>query len=635
MNEIQAFARSVSMLLNSRKYQIDYYQREYRWEQKQVVEMVDDLVSAFFQDFRPEHALPRVERYGNYFLGSIIVSNRDGESFIVDGQQRLTTLTLLLIHLRQLAHELPSTPDLSRLIYSERYGVKSFNIRVEEREPALLSLFDGEIPDKGLESESVANLVHRYQDIVERVPYARPEAGNGDAGGVGVEDRDGREQFDDRSLVFFVNWLIEKVFLVEITATSDHDAYTIFETMNDRGLSLTPTDMLKGHILANITDDDQRMSANATWREIVARLNQDEHEGSADFFKAWFRSRYGRSIRTGNGSGQDHDFDRVGSEFHRWVRDEARLIGLDGADDYARFVMRDMDFFADQYRLIADASATIRPGLPHIRYNAHRGFTLQPMLLLAPLRVTDRSEDVVLKLRLVAMYLDILLARREWNYRRIAQSYLKVPVFNAMKRIRGRTDPQDLADTLVHLLDQEEETFDTNHRLGMHMMNGGAIHRFLARLTAYVEAGSGKTLDFETLVSSSIKNRYQIEHIWANQYDRHRDEFQHPADFAEYRNRLGDLVLLPSDINQSFRDRPYAHKLEHYAKQNMLLASLSPKAYAHEPGFLHFKERTGLPFRPHEEFRKADVDDRQALYLEIAKRVWDPRIILDEVQSRG
>lgn len=633
MNDILASARSVFALLNGKKYQIDYYQREYKWEQKQVTEIVDDLVSAFFQAYRPEHSLPQVDTYGNYFLGSIIVSQRNGQSFVVDGQQRLTTLTLLLIYLRQIAHGLPSVPELSSLIYSERLGVKSFNLRVDEREPALLSLFAGDIPTTGLESESVVNLVQRYRDIVERFPYSLPVENDEEHATIDSADLETREEFDDRSLVFFVNWLIEKVSLVEITAASDNDAYTIFETMNDRGLSLTPTDMLKGHILANITDEAKRMDANTAWRTIVAGFNQDEHEGSADFFKAWFRSQYGRSIRTGTGTVQDHDFDRIGSEFHRWVRDEYRLIGLNSSDDYSPFVMRDMDFFAVQYRRVGEAAATTKPQLEHIRYNAHRGFTLQPMLLLAPLRVTDSAEEIILKLRLVAMYLDILLARREWNYRRIGQSMMKVPIFNAMKQIRDRTDPRDLAETLVHLLGQEQETFDSNHRLGMHMMNGGTIHRFLARLTAYVEAGSGKTLSFETLISDRIKNRYQIEHILANRYDRHRDEFQHPADFAEHRNRLGDLVLLPSDINQSFRDRPYGQKLEHYAKQNMLLASLSPNAYEHEPGFLHFKQRSGLSFKAHLDFKKADIEERQSLYLEIAKRVWDPQQLLAEVQE--
>ena len=77
------------------------------------------------------------------------------------------------------------------------------------------------------------NLINRYNDIADIFP----EDLRGDA------------------LPYFLDWLTEKVMRVEITAFSDDDAYTIFETMNDRGLSLTPTDMLKGYLLANITDD--------------------------------------------------------------------------------------------------------------------------------------------------------------------------------------------------------------------------------------------------------------------------------------------------------------------------------------------------------------------------------------------
>ena len=66
---------------------------------------------------------------------------------------------------------------------------------------------------------------------------------------------------------YSTDWLIENVHLVEITAYSDDDAYTIFETMNDRGLRLTATDMLKGYLLANITDPSIRNRASGTWKD--------------------------------------------------------------------------------------------------------------------------------------------------------------------------------------------------------------------------------------------------------------------------------------------------------------------------------------------------------------------------------
>lgn len=97
--EIDGKGRTVRELLAGRKYSIDYYQREYKWQQKQVAELVDDLANKFLESHEEGNGRSAVAEYGHYFLGSIIISDKDGEKFIIDGQQRLTTLTLLLIFL--------------------------------------------------------------------------------------------------------------------------------------------------------------------------------------------------------------------------------------------------------------------------------------------------------------------------------------------------------------------------------------------------------------------------------------------------------------------------------------------------------------------------------------------------------
>lgn len=79
-----------------------------------------------------------------------------------------------------------------------------------------------------------------------------------------------------------MDWLIENVHLVEITAYSDDDAYTIFETMNDRGLSLAPADMLKGYLLANITDQSRRNAASGVWKEQPVPQGRSVREGTGE-----------------------------------------------------------------------------------------------------------------------------------------------------------------------------------------------------------------------------------------------------------------------------------------------------------------------------------------------------------------
>ena len=163
MREILGTTKSVRELLSGIKYSIDYYQREYKWGQKQVRELIEDLSSSFLEDYRAEHEPKEIRNYGHYFLGSITISRKDNMNYIVDGQQRLTTLTLLLVYLNNLQRDRSDREVVvNQLIYSERYGEKSFNIQVDEREDCMEALFEGNPFDENGKSESIQNIVARY-----------------------------------------------------------------------------------------------------------------------------------------------------------------------------------------------------------------------------------------------------------------------------------------------------------------------------------------------------------------------------------------------------------------------------------------------------------------------------------------
>lgn len=606
MREILGKAQTVRELLKGVKYSIDYYQREYKWHDKQIRELVDDLTGKFLEEYDPSHARNKVADYPHYFLGSIIISKKDSASYIVDGQQRLTSLTLLLILLRTLQQGRAEQVNIDELIVSEKYGQKSFNLHVDERAPVMEALYEGQSFDPNDRSESVQNLYQRYLDLDEAFP----------------------DELRDDALPYFIDWLLENVHLVEITAYSDDDAYTIFETMNDRGLSLSPTDMLKGYLLANIDDSAKRTAANTRWRERIRELNEAGKDVEPDCFKAWLRSQYATKIRERKKGAKAEDFDRIGTEFHRWLRDASADIGLKQGADFYRLIDRDFDFYSRQYLRLVEASQKMVPGLEHVLYNAQHGFTLQYLLLLAPLKPDDADDLMRQKLRLVARFVDILLAWRLWNFRSIAYSTMQYAMFLVMRDTRGMSPPE-LAKKLHDTLAKEQETFASNDRLRVHQQNRYSLHRLLARLTDYVETQSGHPSRFLDYVSEG-KGRYEVEHIWADHPERHTDEFSHPADFAEHRNRIGGLLLLPKSFNASYGDLTYEKKLPHYNTQNLLARSLHPQCYEHNPGFLRFTQESGLPFKPYEHFKKADLEERGLLYRQLAERIWNPDDLLRE-----
>ena len=117
MREIHGEAKTIRQLLGSQRYSIDYYQREFKWGKKQVSELLDDLTGRFIEDYSPDDPRSAVQSYGHYFLGSVILSKRSGQVFIVDGQQRMTTLTLLLIVLHNRQGERRDRVKLEDLIF--------------------------------------------------------------------------------------------------------------------------------------------------------------------------------------------------------------------------------------------------------------------------------------------------------------------------------------------------------------------------------------------------------------------------------------------------------------------------------------------------------------------------------------
>src|SRR6185436_2100020 len=145
--------------------------------------------------------------------------------------------------------------------------------------------------------------------------------------------------------------------------------YEIFETMNDRGLSLTPTEMLKGYLLSNLGSPEDVTRADDVWRDEIQRLAEIDKAADSDFFKSWLRASYAESIRDRKRDAVPQDFDLIGTQFHRWVRDNSGSIGLCNRADFGRFVSRDFVRTARHFELITQASSTPAVGLEDVYFD--------------------------------------------------------------------------------------------------------------------------------------------------------------------------------------------------------------------------------------------------------------------------
>ncbi len=363
----------------------------------------------------------------------------------------------------------------------------------------------------------------------------------------------------------------------------------------------------------------------------MAECQQWAKEEDTDAIKAWLRSQQARKIRERKRDAKPEDFDLIGTEFHRWIRDQEKLLGLAKSLDFAQFIQRDFKFYTGQYLRIRKAGAELVSGLEPIHFNAQNKFTLQYPVLLAPLLTEDPEAEILRKLCVVSSFIDILITRRIWNWRSIDYSTMQYAMFTVIRDIRGKS-ASEVSAILNLRLSEDQETFAKNERFTLHGMNGRHIHRLLARMTDYVETRSGMASRYAEYMATG-KKRYEIEHIWANHPERHKDEIAHPSDFAGTRNRVGGLLLLPKSFNASYGDLTYEEKLPHYHGQNLLARSLHPNCYENNPGFLRFVEETGLPFMPMASFTSTEMEDRSQLYLKLAEHIWNPNRLVEAAVS--
>ena len=604
-NKIEAQHRCLFDVLNAQKYTVDYFQREYSWEQKHIEQLVTDLTTSFLNEYTQGDSRSDGNNYNNYYLGPFVVSIKEGgKRSIIDGQQRLTSLTLLLIYLNNLQKELNIEEKIEPMIFSEHRGDKSFNITVDERITCLNNLFTtGMYTIQDNDDASVCNMAQRYQNIVEIFP----------------------DELKNESFSFFIDWLKYNVIMVEIIAYSDENAYTIFETMNDRGLNLTPSDMLKGFLLSHYKNTDKRKKADDLWRKSMLRLHEYEKDEDLRFFQALLRAQYARTIRQGQVGAQNEDFEKIGTRFHSWVRDNLAIMNLNNKDhtSFERFIEQEFQFYLRAYLEILAAECTFTPALQHVYYIDCWGIapTLSYPLMLAPLQLEDSSDVVRQKIDLVARYIELFAVLRTLNNRRFAASSIRYTMYTLVKEIRGKS-LSELKLILSQKAKEIPEKFENFHNVGLYN-NRNFIKFLLSRITAYIDNLAGINTTLETYCFPEQGKPFEIEHIWAKQFTQHQDEFAQEYEFENYRNKLGDLILLPKGTNQSYSDMTFEKKMPHYLKENLLAKSLCEKTYENNPNFTKLITEYHLPFKPHDQFKKADIDARQKLYQTICERIWN------------
>lgn len=424
-NKIDGQGMSVAQVFEDR-YVIDYFQREYKWEKKHIEQLIYDLDFAFHESYKDGDTIDDIPNYKPYFMGPYIVSRHHTMYSLIDGQQRLTSLTLLLIYI--VKHFPDTRDDLEKLIYKRSFKKESYNLNIEGRERVMDFLFKDVDFDRTNMSVSEINILSRYSDIEDLFPER-------------LRDSD--------KIILFSYWLLNKVVLVQILSYSDDNAYTIFETMNDRGFNLTSSEMLKSLLLSKIKDAKVRRRCDQKWKENIQRLVSVDKDCEQDFFRAWLRGRYLINVK------DTSDIDAIGIGFHRWVKNNMKLFKLTSDSKIESLITDELSFYISIFLSIRVSETSSNGLYTSIFVQNPYGVasSLAYPLYLSVVNQSDLQKDIQEKITLVSKALDTFVVRRILMHQSVGQSSIRGFMYSLILSVRGFAI-EDLKDNLTSFLDK-------------------------------------------------------------------------------------------------------------------------------------------------------------------------------------
>jgi uncharacterized protein with ParB-like and HNH nuclease domain len=257
--QIDAHKRSLGEVLQQGQHIIPRYQRRYAWELQNIRDFWNDITNAT----------------DPHFLGSMVTSGvAAAPREVIDGQQRLTTTVVALSALRDLYDELGSDQRVSGineyLQYTDRDGHQNYRLRNRDVSAA------SRLNDNVLIERSLRATAPGYDpETLEAQAYRHFES----------LLRQALEATSDKvhRLDQIRNAILESE-VVYINVEDRKNAFTIFETLNDRGKSLTVMDLVKNLLFAEIASGDEDSSERA-WSEVLKNLDELTFEGmTPDFF---------------------------------------------------------------------------------------------------------------------------------------------------------------------------------------------------------------------------------------------------------------------------------------------------------------------------------------------------------------
>ncbi|MDT8333843.1 DUF262 domain-containing protein [Roseomonas gilardii] len=568
-------------------YAVPDYQREYVWTSGQVEQLLSDI----------EEEMPAGPRDGvpaEYFIGSIVVC--PGEKSVldlIDGQQRMTTLFVILCAIRDRLAALKDTVDTpikSQLSsqsmddYGQSIHRYRLDLQYEDARGVLVSLVKGGAHDAArITTGSAENIVSAYRTAFD---FLAREFGD-----------------NPNSVRAFYAYLVNRVKLIRIQTEGVAKALKIFETVNDRGVSLDSMDLLKNLLFVRARQSDFGKLKHI-WDELQAELRR-AGEKPLRFLRYFIFSRF--------------SVDQLREDaIYDWLKRNEDTVGF-GKDPLG---------FASELVVAAKAYTRFlagkgedneaRPALQSMRILGGSAARQHLILLLAGRHLLTELFDRLAR-EIENLFFAYVITREptrdfERDFARWAtelRAVQSVEDFDALVEKRFRPAKAALASRYA-------EAFE---RLSSVDLQAYRLRYILAKLTQAVElAAYGATEGTRWLQRYVESKSYEVEHIYPATPDADCiAEFG--DDSGVHTQKLGNLTLVEQGINSSLGRKPFSQKRPVYPQSQLLLT----RAISEEPkvGVNTRINAAVSSLSSFETWNPASVTKRQMQLAKLAHAVWD------------
>lgn len=568
-------------------YVVPDYQREYVWTEVQINQLLDDIYEEF--DFNPNK---------EYFIGSTVVfKNNDGFYELIDGQQRTTSIFLIICAFKKIYREREiDTDTIERMIKDKTVNslgdsVDCYKLELQYKDSSniLLEIANNLERPKNL-TGSAERLYNAYENVISFLKNRF------------------KEDEDSVQLKKFFVYIFRKLKFIQIETPEINDALKIFETINERGVGLNPMDLLKNLLFRQVNRNDFN-SLKDKWKTLI-KLLEKNNEKPLRFLRYFIMSNY----KVNNQRGEEIIREE---EIYKWfIRPEnvAQCNYEREPFEFVELLLENATCYINFFKgLNKDGSKNVY--LDNISKLGGGAFKQHLILLLAGRNLPqDLFKHFAKQIETLVFYYFITkepTREFERNFSKWAKSVLRIKSREELNNfVKENIQP------VIASKENEYKLYFTETR--QNNLQQYRIRYILAKIAQYLDQKrSGPYIP--QVLDNYITKGVEIEHILPSKpTESLRNEIG--EEYDDLKIRLGNLTLLEKTINIVVGNDSFSKKVIEYSKSQFYIS----KSIA---GLDTIGKETSvtslnLKLRSYEYWNKETIIDRQNLLYELSKDIW-------------